>query len=58
MGEKKNECLDLIDCTMELPMSTRKFDATNGTDAFKNVPDMFCRAPDAENRVQGPGTGK
>ncbi len=34
-------CLDLIDCTMVLPIATCKFYSKNIPDAFKHVPDLF-----------------
>ena len=49
---KIHKCLNLIDCTMVLPIFTCKFDVKNTPDAFQHVPDMFRRAPGPENRVQ------
>jgi len=34
-------CLDLIDYTMVLTISTYKFDATSTPDALKRAPDLF-----------------
>ena len=35
------ECLDLDDSTMDLTISTCKFDATDNPDAFNHVSDLF-----------------
>ena len=45
------KCLDSIDCTMILTISTCKFDAQNTPDAFKHIPDLFCKAPGPQNMV-------
>jgi len=55
-----SKCLDLLDCTMVLLISTYKFDAQNIPDALKHVPDFFegplgreigFRYPGPENRI-------
>ena len=36
-----HKCWNIIDCTMVLPISTCKIDATKTPDAFQHVPDLF-----------------
>ena len=56
LNDKIPKCLDLIDCTMVLPISKCKFDAKQIPDAFQHVPDLFWRARARKIGFRDPAT--
>ena len=49
------KCFDPIDHAMVFTITPYKFNATNTSDAFEHVTDLFWRSPGPENMVRAPG---